>query len=373
MKTGQIRSHAGLRGVAALLVVAYHFQFGAGEHLAFETATPFFRRSYLMVDLFFLLSGFIISYVNDGDRRSSVSAGEYRDFIARRLIRLYPLLLFSLVGYLAYRLLITALIHAAHGHMHIDWSMKSLEILGSQALLLYAWLPLPSGWNVPSWSISAEMFAYLLFPFLVTLHAKWPRTALCLLGAIALTFYGAIAMTTGVLDIITVIAPFRCIAGFSLGMLLYYSRNLIVRLPALPLAMLQLIATAAALFMLARTVNDVLIIPAFAIVVGTSWTDRGPVARLLGLPLFVYLGDISYSVYLNHVPVKDAVTFIWTRAIHLGNPQLDRALQLIVCTAAILLISHLTFRRIEIPARHYLSQKLLKRRERPIELSPPAP
>lgn len=373
MKTGQIRCHAGLRGVAALLVVAYHYQFSPGQHLPFETATPFFRRCYLMVDLFFLLSGFIISYVNDADRRSSVGAFEYRDFIARRLIRLYPLLLFSLLGFVAYKLLITMLLHAAHSHTHIDWSTTSLEILGAQALLIYAWLPLPSGWNIPSWSISAELFAYLLFPFLVTLHAKWPRLALCLLAAVALIFYSAICTTTGVLDIISVIAPFRCLAGFALGMLLYYSRNPINRLPVISLAILQLIAAAVTLFMLFRPVNDVLIIPAFAILVGTTWTDRGPVAKLLGLPLFVYLGDISYSVYLNHVPVKDAVTFVWTRAVHLGDPQLDRALLLILCTAAILLVSHLTFHRIEIPARHYLNQRLLKRRERPIELSPPVP
>lgn len=356
-----------------MLVVAYHFQFSPEQHLVFETATPFFRRCYLMVDLFFLLSGFIISYVNDAQRRSGVGAAEYREFIARRLIRLYPLLVFSLVSYVAYRLVVTVVVHAAHGHTHLDWSVNSLEILGAQALLIYAWLPLPSGWNVPSWSISAELFAYLLFPFLVTLHAKWPRTALCLLAAIALVFYGVICTTSGVLDVITVIAPFRCVAGFSLGMLLYYARHRIDRLPAIPLAALQLIALAAALFILVRTVNDVLVIPAFAILVGTSWTDRGPLARLLGLPLFVYLGDISYSVYLNHVPVKDAVSFVWTRAIHLGDPELDRLLQLIVCTAVILLVSHLTFRGIEIPSRHYLTQKLLLDRERSIEVSPPAP
>ena len=328
MKTGQIRCHAGLRGVAALLVVAYHFQFTAEAHLPFETATPFFRRCYLMVDLFFLLSGFIISYVNDAQRRTGVGAREYRDFIARRLIRLYPLLLFSLAGYVFYRLLLSALVHLTHGHTHIDWSVKSLEILGSQALLLYAWLPLPSGWNVPSWSISAELFAYLLFPFFVMLHAKWPRLTLCLLAAIALIFYGTIATTTGVLDIITVIAPFRCVAGFSLGMLIYYSRNLVGRLPNIPLGALQLLAVAMASLILIRTVNDVLVIPVFAILVATSWTDRGWVAGLFGLPMFVYLGDISYSVYLNHVLVKDAVTFAWTRAVHLVDPQLDRALQL---------------------------------------------
>jgi peptidoglycan/LPS O-acetylase OafA/YrhL len=58
----QIRSHTGLRGIAALLVVFYHFHF-AQPHLAFEDWTAFFERGYLMVDLFFVLSGFIISYV----------------------------------------------------------------------------------------------------------------------------------------------------------------------------------------------------------------------------------------------------------------------------------------------------------------------
>jgi hypothetical protein len=52
-----IDSHAALRGIAALLVVGYHLQFGAGYRLPIELSIPLFKRSYLLVDLFFILSG----------------------------------------------------------------------------------------------------------------------------------------------------------------------------------------------------------------------------------------------------------------------------------------------------------------------------
>ena len=87
----QIHSHAALRGIAAMLVVAYHLQFGGGYRFAFERYTPAFTRSYLFVDLFFILSGFIISYVNDAGRAKGVSLGEMRSFMRARVARLYPL------------------------------------------------------------------------------------------------------------------------------------------------------------------------------------------------------------------------------------------------------------------------------------------
>jgi peptidoglycan/LPS O-acetylase OafA/YrhL len=53
MSAAYIRSHASLRGIAALLVVSYHLQYGGGYHMPIEDYTPFIRRCYLFVDLFF--------------------------------------------------------------------------------------------------------------------------------------------------------------------------------------------------------------------------------------------------------------------------------------------------------------------------------
>ena len=60
MQRRYIKSHASLRGIAALLVVFYHIQFG--EHVRLFWEVDFFRKGYLWVDLFFILSGFVISY-----------------------------------------------------------------------------------------------------------------------------------------------------------------------------------------------------------------------------------------------------------------------------------------------------------------------
>lgn len=80
-----IHSHAALRGFAAL-VVAYRLQFGAPHRLAIETATPFFERGYLLVDLFFILSGFVISLTGDAGRASPLSARETEQ-LSRRFLR----------------------------------------------------------------------------------------------------------------------------------------------------------------------------------------------------------------------------------------------------------------------------------------------
>src|SRR5260370_42246803 len=74
----QIRSHTGLRGIAALLVVAYHQELGPFYRLPFALSTNIFRRSYLMVDLFFILSAFIITYVYRADRDASLSMADTR-------------------------------------------------------------------------------------------------------------------------------------------------------------------------------------------------------------------------------------------------------------------------------------------------------
>ena len=83
----EIRSHTGLRGVAALCVVGYHQQFMAGYKLPFEAL---FHRAYLMVDLFFVLSGFVLSYVYS-------QKIDVRSFYRARFARIYPLHVFALL------------------------------------------------------------------------------------------------------------------------------------------------------------------------------------------------------------------------------------------------------------------------------------
>jgi peptidoglycan/LPS O-acetylase OafA/YrhL len=338
----EIRSHTGIRGVAALLVVAYHQQFAAGYKLPFETATSTFRRSYLMVDLFFILSGFIISYVYQAERRPS----DVRGFLWARFARIYPLHVFALFSLTAFTIATTALL-AATGHE--PPSLGSIGDWLNQLLLLNAWIPAEAKWNIPSWSISAEAFAYLLFPLLVTAYVFNSRVTKALLFAGSLLFYLLIGTS---LDIVVGLAPLRCLAGFSLGMLLFYHRDRHLPLPS----MWQVVAVVWILAALAVPVRDSLIIPAFAVLVFATWRDEGLIASLLSCRPIHWLGEISYSVYLMHAPVGAAIWFFWTRLeprLGLG-PVLSRTVLLCVMFAAVLGVSALTHRYIEVPFQNLL-------------------
>jgi peptidoglycan/LPS O-acetylase OafA/YrhL len=352
---GQIRSHIGLRGIAALLVVAYHQEFGPFYKLPFELSTNVFRRSYLMVDLFFVLSGFIISYVYRADRTARMSGAETRSFLFTRFARIYPLHFVSAVYMLLFAVGTTTVM-AITGHSYQPLYSKDLTDWLLQLVLLNAWIPGYDAWNVPSWSISAEMFAYLLFPAIVAAHVLKRRVSRAMLLALSLGFYSYVAATSGSLDIIAGLAPLRCIAGFGLGMIVYHYRALILRASGTLLSAVQVIAVVWVSWALTYKINDPLIIPAFVAVVAATWPDRGIAARLLSLRPFQWLGDISYSVYLLHVPLGGTLWFMWSHAEpRLGlAPPVGRVLWLVLVFSAVLAGSTLTYRLIEVPARRGL-------------------
>ena len=370
----QIHSHAALRGIAALLVVAYHLQFGGGYRLSPERATPILTRSYLFVDLFFILSGFIISYVNHAGRSKTVTLGEMQSFMKARFARLYPLHLFCLFYLVLFRWLMASLQYARHRPVDF-WQTHSLESLASQLALLNAWFPKGPQWNIPSWSISAEFFAYALFPIVVTIHARSRAGCELAIAAFSLAFFGYIFATSGSLDIVVGLAPARCVAGFFLGMLLYFHRDRVARLSETALTGVQIASVAAILLILATSVADPWVIPPFFLLVASTWTDRGLLPNLLrGRPL-LWLGDISYSVYLNHVCLLQILSFFWTRSGQhlLGDGALNRCAWIVLVYATTLCISHLTFKFVERPMRQWLATRWLGRKADPIRQSPAAP
>ncbi|MFL6727719.1 MAG: acyltransferase family protein [Sphingomicrobium sp.] len=352
---GQIRAHTGLRGIAALLVVGYHQEFGPFYKLPFEISTNVFRRSYLMVDLFFILSGFIISYVYCADRKEPMSPAATKSFLFTRFARIYPLHFVSAVFMLLFAIASTTFL-ALTGHHYDALNARDLTQWLLQLVLLNAWKPGYDAWNVPSWSISAEMFAYLLFPAIVAAHVLRGRLSRATLLMISVGFYFYIAATSRSLDIIAGLAPLRCIAGFGLGMIVYHYRAQILRASDPLLSAVQVTALLWACLGLAYKVNDPLIIPAFLMIVASTWVDRGIVAKLLSLRPFQWLGEISYSVYLLHVPLGSTLWFFWSRsAPRLGvNPPVGRVMWLVIVFAAVLIGSTLSYHGIEVPARRGL-------------------
>ena len=353
-----IAAHNGLRGIAALLVIFYHLQFGADYRLGFETATNFFEQSYLMVDLFFILSGFIISFTARPDGRT-MTRQECRKFYRMRVARIFPLHVFCLLYLSVFFAAFAAYLTWQGQPLDQDrWGPMGAFSFLRELLLLHAWGGEHSPtWNIPSWSISAEFLAYLSFPILVALLLF--RGIDMVLALLAVGFFCYIGSTTGDLDIISGLSGMRCLAGFIIGMLVFKYRGLMASLSDAQLTIIQMLSAVWAVIVLAADLNDALVIPAFTLFVASTWGDNGLLARLLSASGFQFLGKISYSIYLNHFCLIQILSFFWSRLSPalLLDPWIIRIIWIALVVTMTLAVSIATFQWVEQPTRRYLMKQ----------------
>lgn len=296
----------GLRAVAAAWVTAWH-----ASDLTAGPRFPF-NHGYLGVDLFFILSGFIIAYVYWRDF-AQFSPRLYARFIALRLARLWP-------AHVAILALFTALM--LRTYWRAGWPVpQDLEWeVVAQLLLVHNWgvVHTPITINLPAWSISAEFLAYLLFPLYVLVFARL-RSTRALLFSIPLAVLVCGLLITVLLRWHLVdtgpVANIRVVCEFAVGVALFrlWER---VRLSSL-LATFIACGALALIFLIAaltppRHGLDYVIVLLLAPLI-FAIAQGGLLARLLSSRIAVYLGEISYSTYLGHALVIGIVEAVLRR------------------------------------------------------------
>lgn len=223
-----------LRGIAALLVVVFHSNEIASNFITTEN-TFWFRKLYLMVDLFFILSGFIMCYVYETYFNDSTQSRKTIEFLKARLARIYPLHLVTLAALVLAVGITYAIGKDSNYNAFVLALYNPKAIITNIFLLQSAHIHNMFTWNVPSWSISAEWLAYLVFPFLVRPFSKFniSQTILTIIVLFALyaglVFYIApnrvpmfpFLSTAADLDLTYDWGFARGIIGFVLGMCAY--------------------------------------------------------------------------------------------------------------------------------------------------------
>jgi peptidoglycan/LPS O-acetylase OafA/YrhL len=220
----QLPSLTSFRGVAALWVVLYHYIVVYFSQLNPSQYTHFAEKGYLAVDLFFMLSGFVLTHVY----RRAFSEGiakHYKHFLLSRIARLYPLHIMVLLLFVATAVTSRLLEYAATG-TYETIPMQGPRSWAAFLANLFMLQGLQAGqlsWNYPAWSISVEFAAYLLFPFL--LPTIWRASPTCkialaafLIGILSLFSYyygGNFNEWDGPQTLL------RCLPEFALGTLLY--------------------------------------------------------------------------------------------------------------------------------------------------------
>jgi peptidoglycan/LPS O-acetylase OafA/YrhL len=346
-----IRALTSLRFAAALWVLVYFF----GGKLGWHDASGFAAKGYLGVDLFFILSGFILAHVY-GSRveTQGISKFAFGSFLWARLARIYPVHLVVLLSMVLLWGVATAL------GISIDDSFDPAT-LWAHLTLLHAWNTVPSGgWNHPSWSISAEWFAYLIFPivgFVCAWLFKRNRLApLLLLALFPLVWVFSKSMGFPNLTLLTGEGGFlRIIPSFFAGAAVWWvGRRLVlpqtVGLGIVSISVLWLVAATSL-----RAPDVVSWFGLAGIVFGLAETSKSSNAGFARGKLAIWLGEISYSLYMGHVLVDLVVSQVAKRVV--TDPiQLGTLGPFVVLLGSLgsLVFAAILFHGVETPARNWL-------------------
>jgi peptidoglycan/LPS O-acetylase OafA/YrhL len=344
----------GVRFFLAIGVVFFHYQLS--WNLASEMA-GLFNRARLCVDIFFILSGFILTHVYLlGDKQP-----DYRSFIVARFARIYPahfiILMMMLVMFIGAGLLGFSL---DKNHFNLSGFLRTL-------FLIQSWFPSHTltNWNGPSWSLSAEWFVYLIFPLYGWLALRlrerpWAIIGLAVIAFVAIDF--VYARVTGIIlpDAEDNVGILRILPEFLLGIGLYYLGQTFTLSKAQALGFVM-VATLCLLGAMQLDLDDRVIV-AFAgpFILALALIAKAGIGSFLSHPVALFWGEASFALYLVHMPIL----MVWRNLVQklfdlphdyrMGIPEL--ALLLIVT----LLASAALHIYVEGPGRRLIRGALMK-------------
>jgi peptidoglycan/LPS O-acetylase OafA/YrhL len=338
----QLLSLIGVRFFLALWVLVFHETYTGYLRLWVprfpDVVLCLCRTAYIAVSLFFVLSGFVLAYNYPLDKRWNLS--RLGHFAIARFGRIYPVYFVCLI-LMAPRVI----------EVKAAWYYVKLSVL--HFTLLQAWVPgLAATWNYPGWSLSAETFFYASFPFVGVLLWRASRLssqlwlmALLWIGALAAPLVVVLIGLRGIGDIsatldvpgtemwwrnLITLNPVLRLGDFCMGIVLarVYSDLQNRNSPLagrgyrlyVPATVLVAIAILFARHIPYALFNNGLLLPLYGMVVLGFALGGGFPIRFLSTRLVVFLGNVSYPMYLIHVPLLAWVDH-WCRLHHRPRPE----------------------------------------------------
>lgn len=344
------------RGLCALAFVLHH-----SHVLQSITELELFRSTHYLVELFFALSGFVLSQ----QYATALGSGQaLRQFMITRTCRVYPLHLVMLVVFIGFEGIKLITSSPSFGGDRAPGEMLP------NLLLLQAWWPGANAlsFNYPSWFVSVQYYVWLLFGLIALAlprHSGKVFSAIAAFALLALYFKGT-PLTDNVL---------RGLGCFFAGGVTYrvYNRLQGLRLSLLLGSVLEVLVLTAIYLVMTRsdTPQDALLGMLFCLAVGILAFEAGWISTQLRKGLFTWLGTRWFSIYMTHAAVifvtsicvmvaakvtgrtlmidlPSEIVGLTTRYISTGSMLLDNLL-IVAEVAVVLLISALTYRYVERP------------------------
>ena len=339
----------GLRGIAALAIVLFHFM-----EIVYEPSKNFIAHGFLAVDFFFCLSGFVIAYAYH-DRMGKMGTIE---FFKSRLIRLHPLVIFgSVLG------LLTFLFDPFSNHPE-SYETSKLILIFLASLFLIPLAGMPDryfnlfGLNAPAWSLFWEYVANIFYALF--LH-KLSRRSLLLLTVIAgagLCFTSHRAggsLLGGWNDTTFWDGGARVSYSFLAGMLIYRSNWIIKsKLGFAGLSVLLLLAFLIPFSDWNWLTEPLIVLFYFPLLIAIG---AGATLNQSFEKSCLFLGKISYPLYMTHY----AVMWMFASYYTIYKPGTSQLTFIIISGTFLLFgLAYLTMKFYDIPVRKYLTERRKK-------------
>jgi len=374
-----------LRGIAALLTVIFHIDIFLGWEMQPPGGSPLLSHMYLMVDFFFILSGFIMCHVYGNRFLKDVRISEFKKFTIARFSRVYPLHLFTLVCTIIMLFLFAQMGVPKNAYLQAENSLYSVftNLFLVQAMNFNSWFT----WVHASWSISTEWWAYMIFPFLVAPFFRLNGRGriliclLCLIGYMCTSWFLAPRVTLPAefdmspakatdwsLNLAYQYGFARCICGFILGMMTYHAFKDRWGKKMIGNGWTMTICAAAAFFSMHMNWPDIVTVSFFPFVILSGAYGSDSINKVFATAPLQRLGDWSFSIYLIHQPLLILITYGWSKLSRVQPNNLNQwvphgygmALSWTMCfifIIPILFVSYLSYRYIENPSRKWLKAK----------------
>jgi len=361
----KIHSLTGLRAFAAIWVVIYNMSMFEGVDPGFVRNIDwgiykyFISYGYTGVDFFFFLSGFVISYIYQDNFTKNIQRDNIIKFYKLRLGRIYPL---------HFSILILIIILANYGvfpyNLNIKYGPTLLNLTLTDSWGFYS----KGSWNSPAWSLSAEWFIYLLYPFIAFMLIKEESTRYYakLLATISIIFFIMnldISNTTDIDDGVGGLV--RVTFGFITGCILFnfYRKKTLQKLPwdLIGILMFAIMLISQIMFFDDIMAVNVISYIAITIFLYALVHSKNILKFIFANRISVYLGKISFAIFLLHMPVMKIIGHNF-RAEFLNiveeNNQSDMIFYLLISLAILLILSSLCYHLIENPCRNYVKKKV---------------
>lgn len=375
LKRDRIETLTSLRFFAAVLVAAGH----AGFYPGFE----YFKFSFINfatgVSFFFVLSGFILSL----SYKKMIIKDDYGNFLIARFARVWPL---HVITGLFCLFIFGPNIFSVYGGDYTNAFIANV-------FLVHGWIPFSHfyfSYNAVSWSVSVEFFFYIFFPFLLVLHKRygWGVLIMPITFPLIISFYCAYyniplygesnELTS---SSVLYINPISRMAEFALGMLLYYfyeKKSIVLvdndynktKWTLIEIFSFFILVTALILAKkMPETLTSIKLTPFlywysaagsflfFGILILVFSLKRGSISKLLSIPFFVYLGEISFAIYMTHQIVLN-----YFNAFHLDYVKLNPILMYVVFWVITISVSIFLYHLLEIPSRKIIRALFFKKK-----------